>query len=74
MSFLTFDWAQVVYGLGSPCVSQHSFFFDIDSMACVYRLATPWWAQVNIMSGFVFFFCKCHIMTLVVFPSLDLLL
>ncbi|KZT37315.1 small oligopeptide transporter, partial [Sistotremastrum suecicum HHB10207 ss-3] len=37
MSLVTFDWAQIVFGVGSP-------------------LATPWWAQVNIVGGFVIFY------------------
>jgi hypothetical protein len=53
-SMLTFDWNQIAY-----VVSRELFFlFDIEELADmdIIALATPWWAEANVLIGFVIFY------------------
>ncbi|KAJ6568446.1 OPT oligopeptide transporter protein-domain-containing protein [Mycena sp. CBHHK59/15] len=52
-SVLTFDWNQIAYiGVRASSVS-------LASQALIQSLlATPWWSEVNVLIGFVFFYCE----------------
>ena len=56
-----------VHGMGMSLIT-----FDWAQIAYIGSpLATPWWAEVNILAGFVFFFCKLFIMLASLVPNID---
>ncbi len=54
MSVLTFDWTQISW-IGSPLMGT-CLLYDDSSRLNLFVYIVPWWAQVHVMVGFVFFF------------------
>ncbi|KAG6849247.1 hypothetical protein H0H93_010061 [Arthromyces matolae] len=55
-SLLTFDWNQIAY-IGSPSVVLlTSTLAHANALFECFSLATPWWAEANVMIGFFFFY------------------
>ncbi|KAF7377765.1 Glutathione transporter 1 [Mycena sanguinolenta] len=54
-SIITLDWNQIAY-IGSPYVFRCAFVLLLTFPGSAASLATPWWAEANVLISFTFFY------------------